>query len=230
MADLISTIWNYKIMGIQIIPIVIFVGIVFLAFKLIKYVLSHRESHFKKKELKEEVKDYNYEDCNFGFPVDKKLVFRVNQGKILEATIHKGVPTIHKERGKIQFKYDDIDKNSWKLKCRNHGLLWRILACFNRGIWYVVADENLITDMSDEIRINPNADYVIDNGVKIFGSVSKNIIDNISYLKNTENISEALINFIPKMEYLESMTSSNVAIKREIAEIEKEKYKGQVED
>lgn len=230
MPDLISTIWNYKIMGIQIIPIVIFVGIVFLAFKLIKYLLSHKEQHFRKKELKKEVKDYNYEDVQLGFPVNKKLVYRVNQGLILEATIHKGIPTMEKERGKLKFNYDDTDKNSWKLKIRNHGFLWKILAKFNKGIWYVEVDESLITELSDEIKINPNADYVIDSGVKIFGGISKNIINNISYLKNTENISEALINFIPKMEYLETDTSSNVAIKREIAEIEKEKYKGQVEE
>jgi hypothetical protein len=114
-------------------------------------------------------------------------------------------------------------------KVRGTGIMSQVLAYFNFGLRYYLVDKDFVTQSAGEVIINPTAEHTNFLGVIIFSSKAREIVENIAFKINRENELEALINFLPKMEYLETSIAGQVAKLREKAEIEANKYKSQTE-
>lgn len=237
MADANPTIfeqaWSYQIGGVPVVQLLVVAGVIYLFYIVIFKRGGHKLPVYKKREWNKEVKTYNYEDLNIGFPVNQVLHFRYPQGFIMMATIHNGKARIEKnpKDGKPIIKFDDTNEHSWKLKVRKLGLIGKLLGWLGFGIKFWAVDEkNIQSQSGKEFRINPLCDYDIDSGVVVIGGVSKGVVENISYIKHNENISESIINKLPQTEFFNQVVGAKVAEMREQAEIEKEKYKGQTDE
>jgi len=109
------------------------------------------------------------------------------------------------------------------------GILNRLLAQFNYGMRYYLVDESFVNQTEGEVVINPTAEHTNFLGCIIFSNNAREIVENIAFKINRESELESFINFLPKMEYLETAIAGSVAKLREKAEIEANKYKSQTE-
>lgn len=233
MVDYLTSIWNFQIMGIQITPLIIFIAVCYGAYLLIKRLWKTKEPKFEKKEIKKEFKKENNElFSSLSIKANKTLRLGYNTiGFVMEYVTFKEKPRLALIKGKLKLVEDKtaIKKDILGLKVRNNNILWWLLSKLGIGIKYYFIDKDLTTDSDNEIIINQNAEFTIFNGVTIFSNQAREVVENIAFKINREAELEELINYIPKMNYLETTTSQIVARLREKAEIEKEKYRGQVD-
>jgi hypothetical protein len=228
MADYIADFFSAKIYGIPIWFLVIITLFIFVVIYVKKNV---KPKPFKKKVLKEEVdKDFKEEFKNTGFKVNKRLLLGFTTiGFALKQINAVDLPKLVKIKGKLIYSKNEGKNIIAFSKCKPNPIS-RFLALLGIRIKYVLVDEEYLRYDNNTVIINPSANHSTFCGVLIFSTKAKEITENIAYKINRENELEELINFIPKMSYLETNVSSKVAELREKADIEKEKYKGQVED
>jgi hypothetical protein len=240
MADLFTQLWEMEIAGIRVTPILLAILVCYGLFLLIQAAMKNKAPQFKRRNLPKEIKEDN--------DLKQKLIGHYaghilklgneTLGHVLSFDTTKEKPVIVKVKGKL-FVQEPIPKDIGDEKrivkvftfkvCKNNRLSILIAKIFNIGTWYIMADELGLRFQFDEIVINPNVDHDIQSGVLYFGGRAKEVIENIGYKMNRENETEEFLNYIPKMNFLETNLSGIVAKKREEAAIEKEKFKGQSE-
>jgi hypothetical protein len=239
MVDIFTAAWEYRIGNIQVVPIILVIIVLYLIFLFIKS-MANRTPQFKRRNLPEELKEDN--------DLKMKLIGRYSGytlklgneplGYVLSFDTTKEKPVIVKIKDKLYVQQPiqhEIDGEKRTVKiftfkvCKNNRLSILIAKIFNKGTWYIMADELGLRFQFDEIVINPNVDHDIQSGVIYFGGRAKEVIENSGYKMNRENETEEFLNYIPKMNFLETNLSGIVAKKREEAAIEKEKFKGQSE-
>lgn len=66
-------------------------------------------------------------------------------------------------------------------------------------------------------------------GIMIYTKTARDYVENIAFKLNRQEELTEIADFIPKQNYLEVTTATSVAKAREKAQIEKEKYRGQIE-
>ena len=231
MPDIFTQIFEYKLGGIPIVPIIVALGIIYLFYIFVFKGKNIKIPFYKKRELKKEIKEYNYADLNIGFPINKTLCYFTPIRYAISGTFHNGIAKLKKEKDKMVLDESETKCLIMNIKTRPLGFIARLLSWLNIGIVYYSVPNEALTELDKILKIDRNLDYVIDNGMYIFGDAAKSVsIEQVSYLKNRENELEAHINWYPKQAYNEQMMAIKAAEAREKATIEKEKYRGQTDE
>lgn len=104
-----------------------------------------------------------------------------------------------------------------------------LLGKLNIKYSYMLVPEEYVKYHSKELEIKGAVSKDEYLGIIYFSKSGRDIIENIAYkVSRSEELTE-LADYVPKQNYLEKTTAESVAKAREKANIEKEKYKGQVE-
>lgn len=137
---------------------------------------------------------------------------------------------LQKERDELARIVESRRKNVYLLKVIKDNL---ISVMINKvmpfGVTYYMVDDDMLDITSEEITINNSADHTNFCGVQIFSKSAREAVENIAFKINREAELEAWINYIPKMEYLETDVSRIASAKREDLKLYQEKYKSQSE-
>lgn len=111
------------------------------------------------------------------------------------------------------------------------GIRARLMAhFFNSGTSYFIVPKKLVKITAGAVVMEPNVSKDVYFKLIIFSESGKNLVDNITFKVQTEQLLKEFVNYIPKMNYLETDIASAIAKMRERAEIEKAKYKSQTEN
>ena len=239
-----SFLFDIKIGGIPLIIIAILFAGIFILLRLRKR--GKKEAEFKKVSLKEVIERENWERLTvFGFPTNNLI--RIGSryiGKVKGITPFSASQEkldFSKKPDSFRFKKKDIDKiektpkekigfnDLFLMKIQKLGFINTLKALFLNAYSFFIINAELVSFKNQEIEINPN--HEADNyfNVWVFSDIAKDFIDRISFKETLKTVLEAQINFLPKMEFNENQLAKSIAIFREKALIEKEKYKGQTE-
>jgi hypothetical protein len=214
-------------------PLIAWVGLgvlIFIIFEL-KSKLDKKEKEFVKipieqrtiEDIKQRAGMFGY-NTNYYLRVGFRYIGRIKNIAEFKSTIE------YIEFGQTKRKVKDaIDKNFYLLKILDFGFIPLFKAIFlGKYIWFII-DTELIEFKTREAEVNPNHQAEYYNGVWIFSNEGKEVLHKIVFKSTLKEMAEGQINFLPKLEFIETKLSNIIARKREDALIEKEKYKGQTE-
>lgn len=231
-----ADIMNFLEQNIVVIAIVVF------ALAVLYLFLRRNPGKYKRISLEQEIKkelDFLYNQ--FSNPVNRLCYAgMVKMGVIMgEFPVYwdSSVSFIMNLKRNRQFekyirKHGEVQPDVKEFKCfkiHKSGRFNRIKALLGFGTSYHLVPNKLITSNKDYIvldsHINPSTLYK----VVIYDKSGRDLIENMAYKMSRQEELEELVNYIPKSAYLETSVSGAVARDREKAQIEREKYKGQVE-
>ncbi len=238
--------------SVWIIPNWLIIGLLVLIIIVVMRTTS--KDKFKRRDTAKEIKlDLEFLSKTFGTPVNKRLDTGLTKSRYIlrqfpilwdiNTTIRQNIKQSRhlraylksnpakkeiidgKETGRIKKEFEEL----YALKVCGVGIINETLAKINIGTHFILIPNNLIDLSKDSINIKPMAQPQTQFGVVIYSSSGREYVENIAYKLNRENELDEFVNYIPKQNYLEVKTASAVARARERANIEKEKYRGQVE-
>ena len=97
------------------------------------------------------------------------------------------------------------------------------------GLNFMIVEKDYTTVTDDSIIIKVTAQPTKFYGIYIFSKTARHYIENISFRTNRENELQEIANTVPRAVFFDTQLAKWVARARENAQIEKEKYKGQIE-
>lgn len=231
--DSINDAMNTTIFGIPVIAII--AGLLILLFLVWKF--KPKEGRKRLNLAKEVRKDFDEMYRMFGEATNKKL----NAGFIRVGYAlgqfplywDKNLPSKKNLRASQQLKNavkkaPEIEELTAFRMCKNN-LLDRGLAKLGFKITYILIPSDKIDLGEKEISFPSSLQPQEFLGVYITSKTSRDYVENIAFKLNREEELTEIADFIPKQNYLEVSTATDVAKARERAKIEKEKYKGQIE-
>jgi len=236
--DIITQIFQYNIAGI---PIIIIAGVIaFLFYFLYK---PKKEDQYRKislsKEVKREIKqifDISEENLGYGKSLTigpTKIGYIYKMINFNWSDIHKGNPTSEQEvkADELQkLKPENIQKQFYGFKVGKKGLVNKVMVnLFGKGTKYYFVDKELVTLNPLEVVINPYSQYVNFIDIIVFSEAGKGIISDIAFKLTLEQTLEDLLNYLPKMSYLELKQSKFAGKLDKLTEVESEKYKKRLE-
>lgn len=247
--DFIGDIMNSTFLGVPTIFILAVIGIVFF---LIYKMKGSGKPKFKRMSLTKEIKlefDRLYNQYNekinkpmraggfmrVGYAIgffplfwDKRIEFKKNMeaNKLYKKYLKKH-PELFNKDGKLR---QDVEEMVCIKTCGKNKISQFLAKTFGFKTSYRIVPSDKYTVNEKELQIDMfmNPSYFF--GVTVYSKTGKDYIENIAYKLNRQNELDEFVNQIPKQNYLEVSTASSVAKARESAQIEKEKYKGQIEN
>ncbi len=239
--------------SVWIIPNWLIIGI--FVFALIIILRQTKQEKFKRHDTSKEIKqDLDFLIKTFGTPVNKRLDTGLTKSRFIlrqipilwdiNTTLRQNIKESRhlraylksnpekqeldeqgKPTGKIKKEFEEL----YGLKVCGVGIVNRTLATFDFKTHFILIPKHFIDLSKDTINIKPLAQPQTQFGVVIYSMSGREYIENIAYKLNRESELDEIRNYIPKQNYLEVKTASAVARARERAQIEREKYRGQVE-
>lgn len=145
---------------------------------------------------------------------------------------------VKKESEKVKSKDQNDNKEKpqfieelYLFKACGTGRFDKILALlFDRGTKYYLIKKDLVKFNHYQVVINPYGEPDTYYKLIVYGKAAKLKIDSIAYKVALQNTLEELVNYIPKMNYLEVDIGGAIAKMREKAIIQKGMYEGQLEN
>jgi len=229
------------------VPTWFFVGVGLLVAIAILY--KPKPETFKRKSTTKEIKEeFDKLFKMFGTPVNKRLdsgissirfvlsyisiywdrnlsiKMNLKEGRQLRRFLRKN-PDMVDEKGNLKANYEEM----YIFRVCPTGVIGKVLAKIGLRVNYMLVPRNLTDISKDIIVIDPKAIPSQIFQTIIYDKSGREYIENVCYKLNRENELDEFVNQIPKQNYLEVNTASRVAKAREEANIEKEKYKGQLE-
>lgn len=186
-------------------------------------------------------KDFNNMYSNFGSKIKKKLRsgfieigYSIGQFPILwdKYTTERLNPRINKKLKMAILGKTKEGEHIEEMLCIKYTKkpLAKAKALFGVFGHYMIVPYDKIVLESKEITISPTLQGFDFFDIMLFSKVGKHYVENIAFkLSRQEELTE-LADFVPKQNYLEMTTASQTVKAREQAQIEKEKYKGQIEN
>ena len=221
-------------------------GIIFVFYVI--YSMKPKEQQFKRMDTAKEIKqDLDFLFKTFSTPLDKRLDsgitkvrhafsyipiywddnFSLKENLQDERQLRRFLKQNPKlnEKGKLKQDFDDM----YVLKVCGHTLPNRLLGKIGVGVSYMIIPKGMLDMSKDVLVLDTKSVPSTMFGVTIFSKSGREFIENVVYKLNRQNELDEFVNQIPKQNYLEVSTASAVAKARERANIEREKYKGQLE-
>jgi len=216
---------------------------------------SRKDDSFKRKNISVEIKkEFNLLFKMFQLPVnkridsgiskvrfaisyiplywDKTIPFRANLNSQRQIRTflkyNKDMAELDKD-GKILPKFKPEYKEMYCFKMSGHKTVDKFLGGLGFGVSYMLVPTDLVDITKDFLVIDPKAMPQMLYNTVIFDTSGRQYLENIAYKLNREEELSEVVNFVPKQNFLEVSTAGMVARAREKANIEKEKYKGQIE-
>lgn len=125
---------------------------------------------------------------------------------------------------------DSIPTPVYKMKITHPSLLYKILASFtNIGTGWMIFKENQIVFEYDKILLLADYQKKTFNDVFIFSRAGENLVEDVGFGVERENIWQATVNAIPRTQHFNDQTAAAVIIKREDADIQDKHFKHQKE-
>jgi hypothetical protein len=113
--------------------------------------------------------------------------------------------------------------------CSNN-MLSKILAQFlNVGITYFFIEESFVKIDQSSIQFSPFLQRQYFFGQFIFSKIGRDVIDNTAFRIDRENVLQETANQIPRTVFFDTELAKGVARMREVASIEKDRFKSQKE-
>lgn len=137
----------------------------------------------------------------------------------------KSHPEIKQKDGTFKKDYEEM----YLFKTCGLSAFSKIKARFGLGTTYIIIPKRLVKENKDEININPMVQPSTFYKIVIYEKSARDWLENNAYKMTRQEELEELVNYVPKSAYLETSNAGIVSRLREKAEIEKEKYRGQVE-
>lgn len=231
--DIISQVMNSTFLGV---PTIFIIGLL-IFFIIIIWRMKPKESkapHIDlKKEVKKDLDSYNLTTLNkplkAGFQVvGYGLGFHTlfwNKAEPLNKNLKLKQ---EKQAYDKEAKPEDIIQMTL-IKYVKNNIISKALGKIGLIGKYIIMPTEEIKNETNEINLNPltQPTYFLD--IAIYGKHARKFIENIAFKLTRELELGEMVSFVPKMNYLETNIAGAVAKAREKAQIEKEKYKGQIE-
>lgn len=237
----------FKVFSDNILVFAVIGAIAYIIYIL--YKRGSKDQKYLRKNVEKEIrKDLNYLYGIFYNPVNKQVsaglvkVGHVYGYMVLywdkNATIKKNLKTntqlqkylkAHPEKKDEQGKLAVDLEEMYLFKMRKMGRFAKLKGFLGLGLFYTIIPSKLVKNTPQEININPTVQPDEFYSVVYYGHAAREWIENIPYKLTREGELEEFVNQSPKASYLEVALAGAVARDRERAEIEKQKYKGQVE-
>jgi len=228
-----------KILGIDVLPLIIGISFVIIVIWLI-FTRKIKKKEFKPLDLKKQVKeDLNEEYKYFSLPINKfiysglsKIGFAIGYMPMMWNKKLKKFKGIKNLRGKKQKEIDNpIEVYAIKVCSKNRikKEFAKRLGRIGRGTRYFIIDKSMINITDEGIFFDANIQRRNFFGQFIFSTSAKNIVEDISFRINRQNELQEIANITPRVVFFDTELSKRLAIERERAEIEKEKFRGQKE-
>lgn len=132
-------------------------------------------------------------------------------------------------RGKKEIEYS-IPIPLYMLKICQTNIMSKVLArIFNYGVDWALFDKDQIQFEKDRIILTADFQRRTPFDIFVFSSAGKNLVQDISYGQERENIWQETANQIPRAVHFDTEASKSLLYRREDAKIEKEKRKAQTE-
>lgn len=122
----------------------------------------------------------------------------------------------------------DVETHYLIKYCKNN-FIAKSMAKLGLAGKFMILPTEAVSNLFNEVNIEPYSQPTYFLDIAVYGRNAKNFIENIAFKLNRQAELEELAGWIPKMNYLETNIAGAVAKAREKAQIEKEKYKGQIE-
>jgi len=221
------------------VPLIILIGIVvFITWYLVKPKPKEELKHISLfKEVRKDMKElFSVAEEKLGY--GKTLSIGIQKiGYILKMINFnwrnvKGNPIKElKLKALEKEKPQTSSKQFYGFKVCQKGFVNKALAnILGIGIKYYLIDKELCTINPFDVVINPLSQYTNYLGIMIFSNVGEQIISNVAYKKTLENTLEAMVNYIPKMSFIELQQSKFAGRLDKLTKLEKQKYKDRLEN
>lgn len=239
MPDFITDMMNSTFLGV---PTIFLIGAIIVIFFLL-YTMKGKPKAFKRIPLAREIRnDFDLRYKLSGVPIRKRLKAEggfVTIGYAIGYFTYKWDKNIPlrarlqyleriKKAVKQKAEEQDIEEVIVVKMCKNNPIS-KALALIGMYHYMIIPRTKYrINEKELIIRSGANLDQFF--GIEICSQSGKEIIENIAFKLNRANELDEFVNQIPKQNYLELSTAQFTAKARETAAIEKEKYKGQIEN
>lgn len=234
--DSINQIFEVKLLGI---PVVILFAVMIFAFW---FLLKYRKAEGRKRLnlIKEVGNDFNLMYRTFGERLGKKLYagfvevgYAIGSYPIYwdKFTSARANVKSSKQLKNFVASQSKEGKNIEEMTCfkmAHKGLLSKALAALGFKTYFMIVPTKNI-DMNKTISIPASLQGQEFLGIMIYTKTARDYVENIAFKLNRQEELTEIADFIPKQNYLEVTTATSVAKAREKAQIEKEKYRGQIE-
>jgi hypothetical protein len=175
-----------------------------------------------------EIYDKAYKELN---EIEKKNIDEVAKDELRNEKIETA-PVDEKvkfSRGKKEIRYSQPIP-MFALKTCSAGLSSKVLARFlGVGVDWWLLDSNQITFEQDRVLLTANFQRRMPFDIFTFSQAGKNLVQDISFGVERENIWQETANQIPRAVHFDTEASKALLFRREDARIEKEKHKAQTE-
>lgn len=132
-------------------------------------------------------------------------------------------------RGKKEVDYS-IPVPLYCFKICSNEIMPKMLARFlNYGIDWAIFEKDQITLEKDRLLINADFQRRTPFDIFVFSKAGKNLVEDISYGQERENIWQETANQIPRAVHFDTEASKSLIYRREDAKIEKDKRRSQTE-
>lgn len=116
------------------------------------------------------------------------------------------------------------------LKVCGNSIIKKAFSMLGIGNKFMIVDESLITISDDRWFIDGQAQPIPFFDIIFFTKSGRNFIEDFGAFRiNRENELQEIANIVPRVVFFDNMLAKSVAKLREVAEIEKERYRGQKE-
>lgn len=253
MADLVSGIFDFAYSEIYGIPVWLIVGVVILGYSYLKSRLP-KKTEFKRMDLKKEIrKDIEEQLKYFSInPPTKQTLLRIgyipigivssvsfvkwdtilNKPKVKKLKTEKEI--LKDLKGQVIKKKEVapeiVLKDYLLFKTFKNNLFGKISRVLNFKPLYTMVDDDFVKKEGEDFIIDSSAQFSNYLGIFIYSKSSKSVVSDIAYKISREQELEELVNFTPKMTFLEFERAKSSASVNELSDLSSKRKKEWVED
>lgn len=238
MADIFADIMNAQFLGV---PTIFIIGAL-IFFIIIVLRLKPKQKEFKRISLEKEIrKDMDMNYARSGIKINKPIRIGgfVNAGYAvgfyndtwdLNAPLRARLQWKEKVKAQVQAKAEPKMIEMVVFKCCFNDPVRKVMGImFGFKTYYMTLPSQYYKVNAKEIILHPGLNKTDFFNVVVCTKSAREYVENIAFKVNRKNELDEFANTVPKQNYLELSTASMAAKAREKANIEKEKYKGQIE-
>ena len=174
----------------------------------------------------QEVYHVPYDQLN---DVQKKNIHELAKEELRDDTIQTLKPEEKIVRGRREI-IEDIPVPAYLMKITKPNLLYKIIAQFTNIVtnWYVFEDKQ-IEFKDKDVFLTANFPREVFNSIFVFSKAGKNIVEDIAFGIEREEVLSATANQIPRTLHFDTEYAKAVGIRREESRLESDKWKHQKE-